>query len=705
MQHFVYYPEVPVQTFFQAVLARRKAVVLVFLAVTLISALLISKVVVNYNMVDYLPKGTNSTEAINIMRDEFGGELPNANVMINGVTVQQALEYKEKLAAVKGITEVTWLDNVIGIDVLKGMPLEYLDKSTVEAYYKDNAALFSLTVARTYEKDAVAEIYEIIGEDNAVTGDAVSTAMMQIMSRDEVIKAMFLLVPLIIAVLIFVTRSWFEPILFLVTIGVAVLINMGTNLFFGDVSFITRTVSPILQLAVSLDYAVFLLHSYHDYREQHAPQEAMALAMKSALSSVAASAATTVIGFLALVFMRFGIGSDLGVNLAKGILLSFISVMTFLPAFTLMCDKILTKTGHKNFVPNLKGLGKFLLKLRVPFLILVIVLVIPSFLGQRSTNFIYGIGSAGASPRADRDVELVADRFGDSNVFALLVPKESAGKEAAFCAALEELPIVNNVIAYTTAVGKEIPPEYVPKSVSENFYSEHYARILVYTDLPAEGDTTFAATQTIRDLAAGYYDTYYMAGQSSTLYDMRSVVESDMRIVNLIAIAGIFIVLLLTFKSLLLPLVLLFSIETAIWINLAIPYFLGMNISFIGYLIINTVQLGATVDYAILLTNRYLEARRLMPKFDAIKKALSENLIAIMISASILAMAGYILSWTSTSPLISELGMLLGQGTLLSFTLVACVLPALLVLFDRLIPKTTLKTNFYKTPKSEESKV
>jgi uncharacterized protein len=680
-----------VDTFSHAVIKYRKSVLITFLIIAVVSAIFSLLVSVNYDMVDYLPKDAQSTTAIKIMKDEFGGEMPNARVMLTGVSVQEALEYKEKIAAIDGVTSISWLDDIIGLDTLKTKPIDILDASILKNYYKDNNALMTVSIEGGKETSAVNAIYELIGETNAATGEAVSTAETQAMSVSEVLKAMLILLPVIIIILIISTTSWIEPLLFLFTIGIAIIINMGTNIIFGEISFITQTVSPVLQLAVSLDYAIFLLHSFNGYRLSHKPQEAMMLAMKESLPTVAASAATTVVGFAALMFMRFGIGADLGLILLKGISLSFISVMVFLPVITMMCYKAIDKTKHRKLMPDFKKSGNWLMKVRIPFLMLALVVVLPCFLAQSNTQFMYGMGSIAEASRVGRDTSYIEEKFGKENALALLVPKENAGKESELCDALSEISHVTSVVSFVTAVGAEIPQEFVPKEAAEQFYSDHYARIILYTDTTEEGADAFDTVQTVLDTAAMHYDQYYLSGQSATLYDMKNVVSTDTARINLAAVIGIFIVLLVTFRSLILPLLLLFSIETAIWINLSFPYFSGQPISFIGYLVLSTVQLGATVDYAILFTSYYLNNRKTLSKKDAMRVTIEDNLVAILTSAGILATAGYTLAFTTSNPIISELGTLLGRGTLLSLVMVACVLPALLVLFDKVIEKTTFK--------------
>jgi uncharacterized protein len=684
------------------VLKHRKTILIVFLVLAALGPFLSRLVTVNYNMVDYLPADASSTQALALMQTEFGGELPNARVMVDGVTVSEALALEDELGQIDGVASVTWLDGAVGRETLLSVPLSALDADTVSHYYKDGAALYSVAIQNGTEKETVAAIRALIGDGNAVAGEAVNTASSQEMSYTEVLNAMYILVPVILLILVLTTTSWVEPLLFLMSIGVAVLINIGLNALWGEVSFITQTVSPILQLAVSLDYAIFLLHSFNDYRARYEPGEAMLRAMRKSLPAIAASAATTVFGFLALVFMRFGIGPDLGLNLVKGVLLSFLSVMLFLPALTLMSYKLIDRTRHRRLVPELKKVGHKLFSVSVPLLILVVLIAVPCYLAQTRIDFQYGTGELASSSRAGQDAATIDQRFGAENALVLMVPKGDAGREAELAKALAEIPHVTDVVSYATAVSASVPSSYLDADTAANFYSERYARLILYTDTAYEGTDAFATVEQVYDTAAGYYDgDTWLAGQSATLYDMKNVVSADTTTVNLCAIAGIFLVLLITYKSLSIPFLLLFTIESAIWVNLSLAYYMGQSFNYIGYLVVSTVQLGSTVDYAILLSDRYLRNRRKMPKREAIRKALGDNLLAILTSAAILSTAGFTLAMTSSNAIVAQLGTLLGRGTLLSLFMVACVLPALLTLFDGVIRKTTLRNNFQTAEDAE----
>ncbi|MED4018259.1 MMPL family transporter [Sutcliffiella cohnii] len=676
------------------IIQHKKLVVIVFAIVTVISTAAQFFVSVNYNMVDYLPEDAQSTQALTVMEDEFTASVPNTRVMIHDVTVQEALLFKAQLSNIEGVTDVIWLDDVMDLK----MPLEMADEETVESYFKDGKALFSISVDNGAEVEATDAIYEMIGENDAIAGEAVDTATSQKMAGTESMYAAALLVPIIILILVLSTTSWIEPVFFLTAIGVSVLINLGTNIFIGEISFVTQSVAPILQLAVSLDYAIFLLHSFADYRKKtNNPEEAMQLAMKKSFPAITASAATTFFGFTALMLMQFEIGSDLGLNLVKGILLSFISVMVFLPALTLMFYKWMDKTKHKSFVPSFKGTGEKVLKLKMPSLILVFAILVPAFLAQSNTQFTYGLGDQPETTRAGSDFKLIEETFGESTPLVLLVPKGDLVKEAQLVEELENIDHVTSVISYVKAIGSVIPPEYLDESITKDFFSENYSRIILYTSVGKEGDVPFSIVETVQEEAAYYYDNEaLLLGESVTLYDIKNTVARDNVVVNTLTVVTIAIVLLITFKSISIPLVLLITIQSAVWINLSVPYFTNTPLVFVGYLIISTVQLAATVDYAILLSEAYNEHRKEMPALQAIKKTLDEKIFSISISASILSSVGFILWITSSNPIVSSIGLLLGRGALLAFIMVVCFLPAMLLVFDKVIKKTTLKANFYE---------
>ena len=676
----------------ETIVKHRILIIILFVSLMPVCVLLQGFVDVNYNMVDYLPPSAPSTLAVRITEDEFSRALPNASVMVKDVSIIEALEYKSLLAGIEGVNDVMWLDDVADLK----QPLETQDTGTVREYYRENAALFSLTIEDAKENVACAAIRELIGDENAISGAAADADFVQNASTSEVLNAMAILMPICIFILILSTDSWLEPLLFLIAIGVAVMLNMGTNIFFGQVSFMTNSVSPILQLAVSLDYAIFLLHSFTDNRKRYKNvEEAMKRAIKTSISTISASALTTLFGFIALAFMEFKLGANLGLILAKGILFSFISTVVFLPALTLCVCKTLDKARHRSMFPDTGNVNRGLSKTAIPTIIAVLLVIVPCFLGQFRTNFVYDAGSVGEGTYLSRDRERIEDLFGRSNVTALLVPAGDVVKERDLSSELEKTDRVIRTLSYAKTVGAEIPPRFLSGDITDMFYSDNYARIIIYTDTPNEGALAFHVVEQINAAAGKYYDEFCSAGRSSSLYDMKNVVAKDNLRVTVIAVVSILLVLLFTFRSLILPFILLITIETGIWVNLSVPYFANTSINFIGYLVLSTVQLGATVDYAILLTDRYMKNRRHMPKKEALDKSLGEAFKSVIISGITLSAAGFTLFLTSSNPAISDIGLLLGRGTLFSMFMVLCFLPPMLGIFDRAIAKLTLRAGFY----------
>ena len=676
------------------ILKYKKSIVITFIVLAIVSVVVQFGVKTNYDMVDYLSDDAPSIKSTDVMDEEFDDDVANTRVMIKDVSIQEALAYKKKLEDIDGVSGVMWLDDVMEITT----PIEMENTDTVASYYKDGNALFSFEIENGKEVETTDAVYELIGEDNAMSGDALDTAISQQSTGDETMNAALILVPVVILILLLSTTSWLEPAFFLITIGISVLINMGTNIFLGEVSFVTAAVAPILQLAVSLDYAIFLLHSFNDYREtEDTPAEAMKLAIKRSFPAIAASASTTVFGFTALMFMQFGLGADLGLNLLKGILLSFISVMIFLPALTLLMYKGIDKTKHRPFLPSKYNIGKYIVKLRIPVLLIIAILVVPAFLAQGQTNFLYGNGGNPDNTRAGQDEQAIEAAFDKYTPMVLLVPKGDLAREDQLVKDLDNLDEVKSTISYVNVIGAGIPPEYLDESETESFFSEHYSRLTLNTTTDAEGDEAFALVETVKGIAADYYgDDYHALGESMTMYDMRDIVEADNTLVNALTVISIAIVLLVTFRSISFPVILLLTIETSVWINLAIPYLTDTPLVYVGYLIISTVQLAATVDYGILFTENYTRLRKEMSALDAVKKTINEKIFSIGVSASILSSVGFILSVTSSDPIVASIGLLLGRGALLAFLLVVFFLPALLLVLDKVIEKTTWKPNFFK---------
>lgn len=680
--------------FYSFITARPKLVVTIFLLLSVICGLMMPLVGVNYDIADYLPSESPSSTAIEVMDREYTGGIPNARVMVKDLTLPQALEYKEKIAAVDGVSGVTWLDD--SCDIFQ--PLETLDRSLVDDYFKDGAALYSVTVEEEKISEAIAEIREIIGADNAITGTAASTAAATKNTLEEVSVIAVCTVIFVIFILTMTTGSWAEPIVIMLGLGAAIVMNMGTNIIFGTISFVSNAAAPTLQIAVSLDYSVFLIHRFEQCRKEKSDvHEAMTEALCKSTSSILSSGLTTVIGFAALCLMRFRIGPDMGLVLAKGVAISLISVFVLMPNLILLTYKLMDKTAHRPFVPKFDGFARLVTKIMLPLAAVFAVVMIPSYLASNSNSYYYGASNIfGKGTEYGRDTEAVEEIYGKSDTYVLMVPKGDNVTMKKLSESLQALPQVSSVLSYVDTVGIEIPEQYLDEETLSKLVSENYSRLVLNMDTEYEGEGTFELVKEIRNTAETFYEEYHLAGQGVTTYDLMETVTSDMLKVNLIAIGAVFVVLLLTMKSISLPFILVLSIETAIWVNMSFPYFMDTTIFYISYLIVSSIQLGATVDYAILFTDRYLELRKEFGKKQAVQQMLSSCVVSLIASSSVMIVVGFLMGFISTHGLLAQLGLFIGRGTLCSLMIVLFVLPGLLYLFDGLIGRTTFHSEFVK---------
>lgn len=681
--------------FFGVVVKNPKKILTFFITAAVICAVLKGFVSVNYDMKDYLPEDSSSTVAIDKMRSEFDGGIPNARVMIKDVTLSEAMQYKDKLKNCDGVTDVLWLDDAVNIYE----PLDMLDQDTVETYYKDNNALFTVTIEEEKNIETVNAIREIIGDENAMTGDAVSTAVATTSTIKEVKLITIFAILAVLLVLFITTTSWVEPIVVLISLGVAIMLNSGTNLIFGEISFVTNAAGAVLQLAVSLDYSIFLIHRYEEcLRENPDRKEAMVETLCKSTSSILASGLTTVIGFLALLFMRYGIGPDLGLALAKGIALSLLVVFVFTPALILKMYPLMQKTRHKRFLPDFTKFGKFVCRIMMPMVVVFVIVVTPAFLASNQNSYYYGSSHIfGTDTQLGKDTKQIENVFGKSDTYVVLVPNGNLSVEKALSDELHQIPQMKSIVSYVDTVGAEIPEEFLDKDTISKLISDEYNRMVLTVEADYEGQETFKLVETIRDTVQKYYPgTYYLAGEGVSTYDLMDTITADMLKVNLIAIAAVFVVLMFSLKSVTLPAILVFAIEVAIWINMAIPYFIDSVVFYIAYLIISSIQLGATVDYAILFTDRYLEFRQTMEKKDAIVQVVSAVMPSLLTSGSVMSGVGFLMGYISSHGILSQLGMFLGKGTLLSMATVFFVLPGLLYLMDGVIQHTTRDIRFYQ---------
>lgn len=413
--------------------------------------------------------------------------------MVKNVTVPEALSYKHALEAIDGVTSVTWLDDAASVE----QPLETLDQDTVSSYYQDGAALFSVTIADDQRIAAVDAIRALIGDDNAMSGSAVSTAVAttSTVSQIQIISAAA--VAFVLLILVLTTTSWLEPLIVLGSLGVAILINSGSNLIFGEISFVSNAAGSILQLAVSLDYSIFLLHRFEECRKETPdPRDAMVEALCKSTMSILSSGLTTVIGFLALCLMQFQIGPDMGLVLGKGVAVSLITVFIFSPSLILLFHHLLEKTRHRSFMPSFHGLGKCVTRLMIPVLLILPIMVVPAYLGSNQNSYYYGSSHIfGPETQLGADIEAIEAVFGKSDTYVLMVLRGNAAREKELSAALKELPQVSSILSYVDNAGSVIPTEYVEKDTLSKLISDHYSRLVLSVKADLEGDAAFSLVQ------------------------------------------------------------------------------------------------------------------------------------------------------------------------------------------------------------------
>ena len=679
------------------ILKYKKTVISIFALLVVFSILMTPMVRVNYDMVDYLPEDSKSTISLNLMQEQFDKSPSNVRVMLKNIDIVEVLKYKNLISEIDGVKEINWLDDSVNIN----QPLSMIDEELLNSYYKDKNALIDVVVDEGNGLQATIEkINSVVGDKGVVSGQAVTLAYAQSSTSEEVSKIIMFIIPLIILILMISTSSWFEPVLFLLTVGISILINMGTNIFLGEISFITQSTSAILQLAVSMDYAIFLLHKFADFREEGLDiKDAMANAMKKSFSSIFASGLTTILGFLALTLMRFKVGPDLGIVLAKGIVFSLASVMLLLPVITIYTYKIIDKTHHKSFMPSFNKFSKFSMKIGPVVLIVVALSVVPSYLAQSKNHFTYGASSMASDDESDVGKAIIEtdNIFGKSNQLVFMIPANDVASEKEIVDKLYEINGVSNVISYSNMVGNEIPKGFVPSEDLSSLVSDKYSRMIITLSADEESKIAFDAIESIRNLGYEYFgEDCYLAGNSASAYDIKETVTSDNVITTIGSIIAIGLVIMFTYKSLALPIILLFAIESSIWINLSYTYFSAGSIAYIGYMVISAVQLGATVDYAILFANSYLENRKLFNKYNSAINTLKSSTGTVLTSASIMCISGLALGIISSNSVIAQLGILMGRGAALSATLVLFFLPTVFILCDKLIEKTTIKSNFFK---------
>ncbi len=662
---------------------------------------------INYDILSYLPSDIETMKGQDIMLDEFG-KGGFSLVMLDGMEDKDVEKVKEKIEKVDHVCDVLWYDTLADVS----LPKEVLPDDIYDFFNTDNSTMMAVFFDEATSADgsleAVKEIRSIAGEQCFVSGMSSVVEDIKDLTMQEAPMYVVIAVILTSIILALTMDSFLIPLFFMLSVGMAIIYNMGTNFIQGEISFITEALAAVLQLAVTIDYSIFLWHSYKEEKEKHPGdnKEAMAVAIGKTITSVVSSSITTVAGFLALCFMSYELGMDMGIVMAKGVVIGVICCITVLPSMILVFDKALEKTMHKDLVPSLEKPSKFIIKHHAAFIVLFIVVLIPAVYGQINTNVYYNLtdtlpkdlNSVIANTKLDEEYNMATTHM-------LLVDADMKPKEVN--SMLDEMGKVDGVsfsMSLDTLIGPSIPREIVPDSVTKILKSDKWQLMLVGSEYKVASDEENAQIDELSKILKSYDKDGMLIGEAAATKDLIDITDHDFKVVNIVSIAAIFIIILIALRSVSLPIILVAVIEFAITVNMGVPCFTNTTIPFIASVVIGTIQLGATVDYAILMTTRYKTERNAgKDKHEAVTIALTTSMKSIMVSALGFFASTFGVGVYSSVDMISQLCTLMSRGAIISMITVICILPSMLMLFDKVIINTTMgmkkkENKLYKLP-------
>lgn len=650
---------------------------------------------INYDMLDYLPSDMDTVVGQDLLKEDFG-KGAFSFIILEDMPAKDVVALKEKIEKVNHVETVLWYDDLADISV----PMELLPEKVWKEFNTDHstmmAVFFDSATSEDVTMDAIREIRSIAGRQCFVSGmSALVTDLKDLCEKEEPIYVGLAVLCACAAMMLFLD-GWLVPFVFLASIGMMIVLNLGTNYFFGEISYITKALSAVLQLAVTMDYSIFLWHSYNEQRTKYADnKEAMAVAIHETLTSVVGSSVTTIAGFAALCFMSFTLGKDLGIVMAKGVLLGVIGCVTVLPSLILVLDKPLQKTKHRSILPKMNGLARGVTKVFPVFLIIFALLVYPAYYGYDKTNdeVYYDMGQC-----LPEDIEYViansklSEEFDIASTHMVLVNADLPAKDVRnMIDEMDEVEGVKYVLGLESVLGSRVPEEILPERLVSTLKSENWELLLINSEYKVASDKVNEQIDSLNAILKKYDENGMLIGEAPCMKDMIETTDHDFQVVNTVSILAIFLIIMIVEKSLSLPFLLIAVIELAIFINLGLPHYLGQSLPFIAPICISTIQLGATVDYAILMTTRYKSERALgRSKRDSVTTALATSIPSIIVSGMGLFAATFGVAIYSDIDIISSMCMLMARGAIISMLCVIFILPALLMLCDPLIRVTTL---------------
>ena len=680
--------------FGKGVVKLRVPIFIISLLLLIPSALGMIKTRVNYDILTYLPKDIETMVGQDILVNDFGTGAFSMCV-IEGMENKEVVELKEQIEEVSHVKAVVWYDSIADLSI----PMEFLPEDVVDKFNSEGttlmAILFDTSMSADETMDAVDEIRGLAEEGCFVSGMSAVVTDIKNLSNKETPIYVLIAVLLSSLVLALTMDSFLAPVFFLLSIGMAILYNLGSNIFLGEISYVTKALSAVLQLGVTMDYSIFLWHSYEEYREKYKDDKnrAMAHAVSNTLTSVVASSITTVAGFVALCFMSFTLGMDLGVVMAKGVVFGVIGCVTILPSMILIFDKAIEKTKHKPIIPDLGGIGDFVTK-RFPIFIVVFLLILgPAIYGYTHTDVYYDL--AGTLPKELASIQAndkLQEKYEMNSTHMVLADSSLSSKDAsAMIKEMEGVDGVKSVMGLDSVVGPAVPKEMIPDDIKEALMDENYQLMLVSSEYAIASDEVNAQIDELNQVIKKYDKKAMLIGEAPCTRDLISITNTDFQTVSVVSIGAIFVIILLVFKSISLPIILVSVIEFAIFINMGIPAYTGTTLPFIASIVIGTIQLGATVDYAILMTNRYKKERnRGEDKRTSVTIALSTSVQSVFVSALSFFAATFGVGMYSNIDMISSLCIVMARGALISMFVVIFILPAMFMVFDKLICKSSM---------------
>ncbi len=649
---------------------------------------------VNYDILYYLPNDIETMIGQDILKDDFG-KGAFAMEIVEGMPYKDVAEVKKKIEQVDGVETVIWYDSIADLS----MPVTMLPDDLQKIFNAENSTLMAIFFKDTTSSDetmkAISEIRNVTGKQCFLSGmSAVVTDTKELSEREAPIYIIIAVILTCIVLGIFMD-SYLLPFIFMLSIGMAIVYNLGSNYFFGEISYITKALSAVLQLGVTLDYSIFLWHSYQENQQRfpNDKERAMAHAISNTFSSVVGSSITTVAGFIALCFMSFKLGLDLGIVMAKGVIFGVIACVTILPALILLFDKAIEKTTHKQILPNMDKFASFVTGHRKIFIAIFIVLIIPAVWGYTKTNVYYELDSS--LPRTLPSIQantMLSEDYDMNATHMVLASSDLSSKNGkAMLKEISDVAGVKFALGLDSFLGSAIPRELIPDELTESLKKDDWQLMLVQSEYKVASDEVNEQCEIINNIVKKYDEKAMLIGEAPCTKDLIQITDKDFKVVNLISIIAIFLIIAIVFKSVAVPIILVMVIEFAIFVNLGIPYYTNTVLPFIASIVIGTIQLGATVDYAILMTTRYKKERcKGKNKHDAITIALSTSIPSVIVSALGFFGATFGVGLYSDIDMISSLCTLMARGAIISMLVVIMVLPSMLSLFDKFIKVTTI---------------